>query len=260
MISLYSIYKQRYTVNPDQGTRVIDSNELVAKMLEAQRKAMEPEEFTEGLGVEEPEAEIEPEISLEEVRAEAEQILEDARAQAEAILEEARGGADEVTEKARSAGTLQGYEEGQQKAQEELSAEMEKLEGQRQELLEQHRKKLEEMEGQVLTAVCDVMEQMFCIQFDEFGPILLHLVGAAVQQVESCREFAVRVHPKQYDYIEAHRQELTAQVGQSAQIRLEADPSMEESGCIVETDSGFFDCSLDVQFRNLIKAIRMLSI
>lgn len=260
MISLYNLYKQRYVVGQELGTRIINSNDLVAEKLEAQRRAAEPEGFVEGLAVTELEEPPEPEISLEEIRAEAEQILEEARIRSEDLVSKANEQVDQIKESARNEGWRQGYEDGRQKANEELAAEQEKIEQQRTALSEHYQQKLSEMEGQVLTAVCDVMEQVFHIQFDEFGDILLHLVGQAVRQIESCKEFTVRVHPEQYEYLNSHPQELAAQLGPSVQILLEADASMDKSGCVIETDSGFFDCSLDVQFANLIKAIRMLSV
>lgn len=39
-----------------------------------------------------------------------------------------------------------------------------------------------------------------------------------------------------------------------------ADPMLEENQCMIETDSGIFNCSLGVQLENLIKDLKSLSI
>lgn len=256
-----NLLKQRNVISQDQTTRIIDANQMLAMRLEAQRRAMYPD------GLPEEQEPAEPEITPEEIRAEAEQIrseaekvLEAARIRAADMVEKAQGQVDQIREEARGDGYQAGYEDGQRKAEEELAAANQELAGHREELEAEYRQKLLEMEGQVLEAVCDVLERVFGIQFDSFGQILLHLVGQAVQQVEGAKEFTVRVHPGQYGYLKEHQQELAAQVGPSVGIQLEADTSLAESGCMIETDSGFFDCSLDVQFRNLIKAVRMLSV
>ena len=261
MISLSNLLKQRNIISQGQNTRIIDANQLLAMKLEAQRRAMYPE------GLPEEQEEAEPEITPEEIRAEAEEIraqaqktLEDAREQASGLVEEARGQVEQIREGARQEGFTAGYKDGQQKAAEELEVLRQELEQHRGELEEQHRQRLLEMEGQVLEAVCDVIERTFGVSFDSFGQILLHLVGQAVLKIEGAKEFTVRIHPGQYEYLKEHQQELEDTVGPSVTIRLEADTSLGESGCMIETDSGFFDCSLDVEFQNLLKAVRMLSV
>ncbi len=255
MRSLSNLYKQRNIIAENQGTRIIDPNVLLAMRLEAQKKLwaqQHPEEQP-------PEPE-EPEIDLEAIRAEAEQIRQDARLKADEMVEKALGQVEEIRGNAETEGWQKGYADGKKKAAEEQELEQQKLEQYQQELEEKHQQRMQELEGQVLEAVCDVMEQVFHVQFDQFGPILLHLVKQAMQQIEGARDFTVRVHPNQYGYLQEHWQELAEQLGSSLEIRLEADISLAESGCVIETDSGFFDCSLDVQFANLIKAVRMLSV
>lgn len=256
MRSLSNLYKQRNIVSESQGTRIIDPNVLLAMRLEAQKKLQALQHPEEG-EAQEPE---EPAIDLEAVRAEAEQIQQDARTKAAEMIEKAQGQVDEIRSNAETEGWQKGYEDGRNKAREEQEAEMQKLDQRREELENQHQQRMQELEGQVLEAVCDVLEQVFHIQFDQFGPILLHLVSQALLQIEGVREFNVRIHPEQYKYLQEHRQELVDQLGPSVQIGLEADASLAPSGCVIETDSGFFDCSLDVQFENLIKAVRMLSV
>lgn len=255
MRSLSNLYKQRNIIAGSQGTRIIDPNELLAARLEAQRK-LYALEHPEG----EQSQEEEPEIDMEAVRAEAEQIQKDAQAKADKMIENARGQVDEIRGRAEKEGFQKGYEDGKKQAAQEQEIQEQKLNQYREELEEQHQQRMQELEGQVLEAVCDVMEQVLHIQVDEYGPILLHLAGHALQQIEGTREFTVRIHPDQYGYVQEHQQELVDQLGPSIQIRLEADMSLDQSGCVIETDSGFFDCSLDVQFANLIKAIRMLSV
>ena len=60
--------------------------------------------------------------------------------------------------------------------------------------------------------------------------------------------------------MEEHREEILERVGQNIRLEIEADASLDQTQCVIETDSGFFDCSIGIQFENLLKAVRSLCI
>lgn len=261
-----NLYKQRYIVTEQNHCRVINSNQGVAEKLEAlAREVNGTNGFVQGLMAEQVEiAPPEPEISLEEVRKEADAIIETARQQAkqeaEQMIAEAEQQVESITANAKAEGEALGYQEGQRKAAEELEERRKRMEERKYALESEYQRKQESLEPQILEAVCEVFEKVFCIQFDQNKEILLHLVKNAILKIESTKEFQVRVSEKNYKYLEEHKNEILSQVGQNIKLDIEADASMDEKQCVMETDSGFFECSIDVQFENLIKAIRSLSV
>lgn len=258
--SLSNLYKQRYTITSESNTRIINSNQLLEEKLEKLRQAASQKAgFVEGLNPELVELVPEPAISLEETKKQAEQLLEDAREQAEQLLEDAKEQAGAVTEEARAEGERQGYETGRQQAAEELEKEKQQLEEKRRQLEQEYSRLRDSLEPQIVDAVCDLLEKVFYIQFDQYQEILLHLVKHAILKIESTKEFQVRISERNYQYIEEHKSEVLNRVGQSIKLEVEADASMDDTQCVIETDSGFFDCSIDVELKNLIKAIRSLS-
>ena len=48
-------------------------------------------------------------------------------------------------------------------------------------------------------------------------------------------------------------------MGQEVSLDIVLDPLLNDSQCMVETDGGLFDCSMDTEMRNLIKEIKALS-
>ena len=58
--------------------------------------------------------------------------------------------------------------------------------------------------------------------------------------------------------LEEHKQELLECVGQNATLDLVTIHSMTEGECIIETDTGVFECGMDVQLDNLIRDIQSL--
>ena len=52
---------------------------------------------------------------------------------------------------------------------------------------------------------------------------------------------------------------ISGAVSKDTQIEITEDSALKRNECLIETDAGVFDCSLDVQLDNLIKDIRLLS-
>ena len=59
--------------------------------------------------------------------------------------------------------------------------------------------------------------------------------------------------------IKSKKEEIQAKVGSDVGIDIIADPLLNDSQCIIETDGGIFDCSIDTELDNLIREIRALS-
>ncbi len=123
-----------------------------------------------------------------------------------------------------------------------------------------YRNKLQHMEQQVVEVVVHVFEKVFHIQFDDKTEILLSLVSDAIMGIEGSKDLRIRVAEVNFEFMENHRHELEERVGEDISLEMIADPMLEENQCMIETDSGIFNCSLGVQLENLIKDLKSLSI
>ena len=99
---------------------------------------------------------------------------------------------------------------------------------------------MQELEPKLLDVILDVVEKVFHIQFNDKRDILLHLISGTIAEIEGCKNFRIRV-------------------GKDSQIEVISDTSLEGNQCVIETETGVFDCSLGVQLENLIKDLRSLS-
>ena len=237
---LSNLYKQWGVAPKQEGARIINSNAIVAQKIEEMAKKMREQAgtevdftdgFSQGLGAENVEAILEePQADpIEEAKEEAERILSEAKAKADAILNDAQTQKAELLEQAKEEGRTRGYDEGKAKAdaeEQEMQRHLQQLE---ESLNTDYRNKLQHMEQQVVEVVVHVFEKVFHIQFDDKTEIL-------------------------------HRHELEERVGEDISLEMIADPMLEENQCMIETDSGIFNCSLGVQLENLIKDLKSLSI
>lgn len=269
-----NLYKQWLVRTED--TRVINSNDAVTELMtknlrqaadvqtggegageQSRDGAFKEGLFGENLKILEPQ---EPEVDyVAEAKAEAERILEEARRQAEQILTDAQNGAADIRKTAEN----QGYEEGRTAADKELEdkrAGLEQVYVNRQQSLEaDYCKRRDSMEHDLVDVILDVFNRVFHIQFDNKKHILMHLIDDAILNVEGEKAFRVKVAPGNVQFLETHKEEILDRVGHDVELEILTDATLDGNGCIIETDSGVFDCSLGTQLENLIKDIRSLS-
>lgn len=257
--SLYNLVK-RNLLNVEQETIIINSNDRVQerlKSLERKNAKQSADGFEEGITA----LEVDPET--------AEKLVADAQKQAEMIVSAAQVRAEKVLSDAQTqAGALlqeqakAGYEEGCRKSQEEMKVLRGQLEeefrAKEQQLEEIYQEKQEKMEPELVDAIIQVFDKVFHIQFEDKREILLHLIQDMLHNVESCKSYRIRVAEANRSFLEAHLEDIRAKVGNDVEIEVSGDFGMDDSGCMIETESGIFDCSIDLELSNLIRDIRSL--
>ena len=83
----------------------------------------------------------------------------------------------------------------------------------------------------------------------EHGPIINHVLKAAMKQVVDPRHLTIKLHPKDIDTVNACKQELLLADDCGAVLRLEADEMIQRGGCIIETKLGDLDARIDQQIK-----------
>lgn len=165
--------------------------------------------------------------------------------------------------RAKEEGGKQGYEEGFHQAQETLEAEyqqkQEELERLEQKRQDNYEMQMQELEPKLLDVILTVVEKVFHIQFKDKREILLYLVGNAIANIEGSKSFRIRIGIDQKEFIEFHKEEILDRVGHDMSLEIVSDIALSGNQCIIETETGVFDCSMDVQLKNLIKDLRSLS-
>lgn len=262
-----NLYKQWFVQTDSANARVINSNAILAERMEKPAGVMQEqhterhEGFEAGL-VKENEGNVikaEPEIDyVAQAKEEAERILTEAKSRAEGIVAQAREEADGIEETAKN----KGYQDGR----EQLNQELDTLRGQledsyrrkREELDDDYNDRREHMEKDLVDVITTVFERVFHIQFDDKKDILMHLIEDAILNIEDDKRFRVKVAEVNVLFLEHHKEEILDRVGHDIELEILADSTMEGNGCVIETDSGVFNCSLGAQLENLIKDIRSL--
>ena len=210
--------------------------------------------------VEEAEEEAEEAVvDMVAVQEEADQLLADARAAADEIIAAAQEQAESLKSHYEEEGKKLGYQEGLAQAVAEYNDKKDELEMERERLDQEYLEKERTMEGELVDVIMEVMERFFLIQFGNKKDLLLHLIDNALVNIENSREFLIKVNDENFDFLNQYKSQLQEKVGNDLQLDIIRDPVLDVHQCMIETDGGVFDCSLDVELENLVKDLKSLS-
>ena len=278
-----NLYKAGF-VHLGEDARVIDMNAILEKRLkeEAERRSRRPEHelvaaqdgFTEGLNAEkvdvllEPDAEVasQQNASIQE-REQLKQEIEEARnelaglqAQIEQEKEQAQLEIDQMKAKAFEEANEQGYQEGYRKGLDSVQELQKQCEDERLQQEQEYQKKLEEMEPLMVDTLCDVYSHIFKVEAKEHKELVLKLLQDTLLKVDGTGSIIIHVAKEDYAYVQEQKGALLEEAGmQSGSVEIVSDAALARAQCMIETEGGVYDCSLDTELAELKRRLMLLA-
>jgi type III secretion protein L len=169
----------------------------------------------------------------------ADQLLAEARREAQAVRDSA--GAELEAERRR------GYAEGTEQARGEAAELMLEAVGRSVDYLGQVE---EEVIGLVLSSVRKLLGQL-----DDLERIRL-LARQALKMARTQKRVILRVPPEQEEGVRARASDILSGYGGISVLEVVADAGLGDGGCVLESDLGVVDASVDTQLAALERAMR----
>lgn len=267
-----NLLKYNHVVVKNEDKHVIDSNELLKNILSANKNTTsgnsfaeksipDPDGFVRGIDA----ARVEKLISDEEEQQDDNNagILEDARKQAEDILEDAKKQAEAILKDAKENGYKEGYEkatiESKQKSddlQTKLEADYKSMS---EKLQNEYDEKYQVMESELVDTLMEVFSKVTLTIAEDKKDLVLLLIQRTLKDADANKDFLIRVSDVDYGFVMNSIDKLYDCVSLDSKIEVVRDNTLKKNQCIIETDAGAFDCSLDIQLEGLISEIKLLS-
>lgn len=169
---------------------------------------------------------------------EAARILEEAEGFAAETRREARAEAEYLKERAMREGTENALVEYEQH------------------LIEAHeiREKVwRETEKDLLRLAVRLAERIVGREIEKDDKTIIEIISTALQNARQQEKLTVRVNPKDLSFIEKETEKFSS--GRIKFIDFVADPRVESSGCLIESEVGTIDARLETQLRVLERAL-----
>ncbi|MBR5635984.1 MAG: hypothetical protein IKW81_03525 [Pseudobutyrivibrio sp.] len=196
---------------------------------------------------------------LAEAHEEAQRIIDDANAQAEEIINAAQLNADAMRNLARQDGEKEGYNEGTQRAARELQDAQNDMQAELERIRNEYMEMQMGMEREIVEMCIPVFEHVFAAELSGKKDVIYHLLDHCIMKIERTGQMQIKVSDANAEFIKSKKDEIQGKVGAEVGLDIIADPLLNDSQCIIETDGGVFDCSIDTELDNLIREIRALS-
>ena len=172
-----------------------------------------------------------------------------AQKEAARILQEAERGADEIRREAQTQAEnlkAEAYSEGTENALVEFEQNL--LEAR-----EIREKVWRETEKDLLRLAVRLAEKIVGREIEKDDQTIVEIVSTALQNARQQEKLTVRVNPKDLPTIEKKAENLAS--GRIRFIDFVADPRVESSGCLIESEVGTIDARLETQLRVLERAL-----
>lgn len=268
--------------------RVIDCNAMISEMLVKMRNTVENDEFTDTgfnpglnpLGVSEvlgndehilgneQAADTEnieqdrahkKEMLIAEAEEQAAAIIDKANEDARVVIAQAQAEADGIRNKAREQGFTEGAAKASEEAQAELLRKEQELELLKEELISEYRQKEAELEPALVDTILKIFADITRSIAMDKRDMILTLVNNVMVGGEASRNFVIRVCNEDAIFLKENKEKIIGAVRKDIHIEIVTDLSMKRNECLIDTDTGVYDCSLDIQLENLINDIKILS-
>lgn len=261
-----------HNIVSDSEAKVIDYNALISeKILKIQEtietnvKTKETVDFVNGINVNtalellDDNDRAETIMDVDSAKEQAGEIIARANEDADSIIERAKEESDIIRSDNAEIGRKEGYEEGKRQAEEELAALKQSIEDEKLQMEIEYNQRLNEMEPMLVETILQVFEKVTHVLSVDKKDLVLHLVNDVLSKTEISKEFLIRVSSEDYRFMLDNRERISGVVSKKVQIEIVEEPAFKRGQCMIESDSGIYDCSLDIQLENLIEAIKLMS-
>ncbi|GAA0461241.1 flagellar assembly protein FliH [Alkalibacillus silvisoli] len=199
--------------------------------------------------------------------AQAEEQLNQAKQQANQLIEEAnqriteeREHFEKEKEQAYNDASKQGYEDGYKNGEISGKASYEQLVEQAQDMVtiakQDYEEKVQSSEQTIIRIALNAAEKIVSKKLEEEPHIFIDLVTETLEEVFDQPEIKIYVHVKQYNELINHKEQLQSHLNHQTNLVIYPKKDLSEYDCIVETELGQIDTSIDTRLNQLKQVLQ----
>ncbi|NMX23903.1 hypothetical protein HCU62_08140 [Dissulfurirhabdus thermomarina] len=181
----------------------------------------------------------------------------DPRLEAERFLQETRRRAEEIESQAYNQGFAQGRKDGEELGRRQYEARAQRLQEIIRSLEDQVRRMLAKHEAQVIRLATAVARALVRTEIRTNPDVLRVAVQAAMERVVEGSRVRLHLHPRDAEIVAEHYASGAAAPGRSS-VEIIPDPQVRRSGCLIETDFGLVDATVETRWQALSEAVEEL--
>ncbi|MCM1496997.1 MAG: FliH/SctL family protein [Clostridium sp.] len=195
-------------------------------------------------------------------KSEAESIVNQAHDEAEQMRAAAYDEVEQIKQQAKEEGYQNGYDEGMAAAQEAIQAQTDEFEQRKQDLesdfADKEKALLQETESKMVDILCRLIPSVTGVVIEQQKDVLLYMINCAMRDLDNSKQFVIKVSTEDYEAVVQQKDAIYGALNPSIQIEIFEDAKLAPMQCLIETDHGIVDVSLDVQLHNLLTSLKLM--
>ena len=148
------------------------------------------------------------------------------------------------------------FEEGYRKGLEQANSDLEAFKNNFSEFMNAPKNVFEYIAPDILELSVDIAKKIIKKEVESDPQVLVNTIVDVLKTVSKSEpKINIRVKPQAVQFIKDTLPNITYQYGIDAKINIIADPSIEEGGCVFQTNNGIVDASIDTQLEIIKKVL-----
>ena len=151
------------------------------------------------------------------------------------------------------------FEEGYRAGLEKSETDLEKFRAELANFMNAKKDVFEYIAPDILEISVDIAKKILKRELESDPQVLINTIVDVLKTVSKNEpKIVIKVRPQSVAFIKDTIPNITYQYGIDSKINIVADPSIEEGGCIFQTNNGIVDASIDTQLEIIKKALEGL--
>lgn len=160
--------------------------------------------------------------------------------------------AQEESENIKRSAFEEGYRQGLEKANNDI----ETFRAQLTQFMSAKQDVFEYIAPDILEISVDIAKKIIRKELESDPQVLLNTIIEVLRTIsKSEQKITIRVRPQSVQFIKDTIPSITYQYGIDSKINIVSDPSIEDGGCVFQTNNGIVDASIDTQLEIIKKAL-----
>ncbi len=148
------------------------------------------------------------------------------------------------------------FEEGYRLGLEKVNEDIEHFRNELNKFMNAKKEVFEYIAPDILEISVDIAKKIIKKELDSDPQVLINTIIDVLKTVSKNEsKITIRVRPQSVQFIKDTIPNITYQYGIDSKINIVADPSIEDGGCIFQTNNGIVDASIDTQVEIIKKAL-----
>ena len=190
---------------------------------------------------------------LEEADRDYEQKMINAQNSSDSIISTAYDQAKEIMEQAKAEGYQDGYNKALVDSQNEAGRIIEESITIKKQLLQSKESLMQDAEAEMIQLVIEAIEKVLEYKIETDQTLIESLIKQGISRVNKSHQVSIRVSNDDYNHAIAIRPMILATSEKIEDIEIKRDPSLQNGACIIDTDSGSVDSSINIQLDQIKK-------